>query len=84
MVYTLIAVALGMVVTIPISKIEIPSNRYVIYWLVALVGFVMVTGIMIVWAESIGENPVGAPGGSGWMFVLGLGFMAWKRRKRGT
>ena len=81
MIITLISTGLGLMVAIPISNIEVSKKRKIIYWLVRVVGFFLVTAVMISWAESLGRDAVGAPGGSGLMFAFGLGLMAWWRAR---
>jgi FtsH-binding integral membrane protein len=81
MVFTLISLGLGLIVAIPISNIENSKKRKITYWVVGIVGFVLVAIVMISLAISLGRDPVGAPGGSGLMFAIGLGAMAWQRAK---
>jgi len=78
MLFTIISVGLGCAVAYPISKILDQKKRRITYWVAGVLGFFLVTVVMMAWANTLDQNVVGAPGASGLYFALGLGMVGWQ------
>lgn len=62
MLFTIISIGLGGAVAYPISRILNQKKRRITYWVAGVLGFFLVTVVMMAWATTLDQSVVGAPG----------------------